>query len=115
MDKYELNIAESAQISFTIGDVLKKFYSEINQKMAEVMIEGLKRKGFVFENRFSLEKFVMEHCRVEICEEKKQKTYFVDNIPFLLHCYDVESEITQKDEAPGEVTMSMNIGTYSYL
>lgn len=83
------------------------------KKTEDLFVEGLKLKGFEFENRFELETFIKEHCRCEDNMDLKQRIYFVNDIPFFLHCYEVIYEpITEINNG---MRMSANYGYYSFL
>lgn len=53
-------------------------------EMDMVITEGLKRKGFEFENNFEIEQFIRERCKMTINEETEERILYVDDIPFLL-------------------------------
>ena len=97
-----------------IADVIARLSSQLNKKLEDLWIEGLKRKGFEFENRIELENFIKSNCRCEDRTDIKQRTYFVNDIPFFLHCYEIEMDLnpTQKDR---KFKMSANYGRYAYL
>jgi len=97
-----------------IQDIIGRLSSELNKKLEDLAIEGLKRKGFEFENRIELENFIKSNCRCEDRTDIKQRTYFVNDIPFLLHCYEIEMDLTPIT-IDREVKMSANYGRYAYL
>ncbi|MDD4437949.1 MAG: hypothetical protein PHS04_07955 [Tissierellia bacterium] len=97
-----------------IADVIGRLSSELNKQLEDYMIEGLKRKGFEFENRMELEAFIKLNCRCEDRMDLKQRTYFVNDIPFFLHCYEIEMDLNQIT-TDREVKMSANYGRYAYL
>ena len=72
-----------------IGDAIKNIQNNLLNKLDNLIIEGLRRKGFVFENKNDLEKFIITNCRSEDNSEKKQKTYFVFEAPFVVHSYGI--------------------------
>jgi len=101
-------------IHSTIEESLSKLASGLTQKLEEHMVEGLKRKGFEFDNKADLERFVKLYCR---CEDKpylKQKTYFVYDIPFFLYIYGIEMEMTRLKENGG-IKLSATCGSFAYL
>lgn len=61
-----------------------------------------------------LEAFIKSNCRCEDRMDLKQRTYFVNDIPFFLHCYEIENELNQIT-TDSEVKMSANYGRYAYL
>ena len=97
-----------------MADVIGRIYSQLNKQLEDYMIEGLKRKGFEFENRMELENFIKSHCRCEDRTDIKQRTYFANDIPFFLHCYEIETDLTpiQTDR---EIKLSANYGRYAYI
>ena len=97
-----------------IADVIGRLSSQLNKQLEDYMIEGLKRKGFEFENRMELENFIKSNCRCEDRADIKQRTYYANDIPFFLHCYEIEMDLNpiQTDR---EFKMSANYGRYAYL
>ena len=97
-----------------IADVIGRLSSQLNKKLEDLWIEGLKRKGFEFKNRIELENFIKSNCRCEDRTDIKQRTYFVNDIPFFLHCYEIEMDLNPilPDR---ELKMSANYGRYAYL
>lgn len=107
-------ISEKDQQPCTIAGVIGWLSSQLNKQLEDLWIEGLKRKGFEFENRMELENFIKSNCRCEDRSDIKQRTYFVNDIPFFLHCYEIEIDLnpTKTDR---EFKMSANYGCYAYL
>ena len=97
-----------------IADVIGRLSSQLNKQLEDYMIEGLKRKGFEFENRMELENFIKSNCRYEDRTDIKQRTYFANDIPFFLHCYEIEMDLNLIT-TDREVKMSANYGRYAYL
>ena len=95
-----------------IADVIGRLSSQLEKQLEDYMIEGLKRKGFEFENRMELESFIKSNCRCEDRTGIKQRTYFVNNIPFFLHCYEIEMDLNPIQTDRG-VKMSANYGRYA--
>jgi len=96
-----------------MSEITAKLAIELNKKLEDLVIEGLKRKGFEPENRSDLESFLKHNCRCEERSDLKQKTYFVNDIPFFLHCYEIEKPtITRTDR---EFKISINQGYYSFI
>ncbi|UII79985.1 hypothetical protein [Flagellimonas sp. CMM7] len=88
----------------------------MNSKIEELVLEGLKRKGFEFDDKLSLEKFVTTRCRVEDNKEFQEKTYFVDNTPFFLHKYRLTSNQGLGIGFKGHtITLEADWGTYMFL
>lgn len=95
-------------------DVLQEIYNELNKKLENHFIEGLKRKGFEFKHEIELESFIKERCRAEDNIDLKEKVYYVDNIPFFLHNYNTDP-IEMPLITDRECKISANLGTYAYL
>lgn len=66
---------------------------QITDKTNDIFLEGLKNKGFEFDKRWEIEPFIRSRCKCIEYEPSQQKVYFVDNIPFLLIDYSVETNI----------------------
>ena len=97
-----------------IADVIGRLSSQLNKQLEDLWIEGLKRKGFEFENRMELENFIKSNCRCEDRTDIKQRTYFANDIPFFLHCYEIEMDLNPI-QIDREFKMSANYGHYAYL
>lgn len=97
-----------------IESVIAGISSQLNKQLEYYMIEGLKRKGFEFENRMELENFIKSNCRCEDRADIKQRIYFVNDIPFFLHCYEIDMYLNQF-QTDREFKMSANYGHYAYL
>lgn len=95
------------------NELIKNISDSLTKKMESIFIDGLKLKGFEFENRKELELFVKSNCRAEYLEGKMEKVYYVNNIPFLLHKYSFD--ISPICEVDGSIKISGNYGSYSYL
>ena len=97
-----------------IESVIGRLSSQLNEQLEDYMIEGLKRKGFEFENRIELENFIKSNCRCEDRTDIKQRTYFVNDIPFFLDCYEIDMDLNPIQTDRG-FKMSANYGRYAYL
>jgi len=97
-----------------IHEATSKLYNDLSNQLENIIIEGLKRKGFEFNNRLELERFVKEHCRCEDDIILKERVYYVDNIPFFLHDYNTEIDARPiiEDRA---VKMGASLGSFAYL
>lgn len=100
-------------MTFLQNEILNKIYSSLQSQLENLIIEGLKRKGYQFENKKDLEDFVKTRCRRTDNIQQKQCVYYVDDTPFFLHNYEVVNE--QLTEHNNGIKMSANYGTYSYL
>jgi len=112
MEKIKFNFEQdNGSLMAQIGE---RLVCELNGKLERLIVEGLKMKGFEFSNNAELELFVKKNCRCEDNVDTKQRTYFVNNDPFFLHCYEIE----YPSIAPSldrKHSVSINYGSYSYL
>ena len=97
-----------------IHDVIGGISNDLSKKLEDYIIEGLKRKGFEFKTKLELEEFVKKSCRVEDNIYLKEKVYFVNDIPFFLHNYNIVMDL-KPITTDRTTTMSANLGTYAYL
>ena len=93
-------------------DMMQSAYDQINKKFEELIIEGLKRKGFEFKNRMELENFIKSNCKCEDIVTKKKRTYLVNGVPFLIHFYGIKVDINSMNS---DYTFNANYGSYSYV
>lgn len=98
-------------------DIQEQINREITQnlcnKFDEIILEGLKLKGFTFDNRYKSEEFIKLNCRCEDNIQFQQKIFYVNEIPFLLHNYEVIFEpITEYNN---EIKINANWGSYKFL
>lgn len=114
INKYAQTPELSLESPLFIDSVIGRLSSDLNKKLEDYVLEGLKRKGFEFKHQIELEAFVKERCRCEDNIHLKEKVYYVDNIPFFLHKY--KSEPLQMPEITDrEYKITANLGTYAYL
>jgi len=52
-----------------------------NERLEDLFVEGLRRKGFEFKDKKELGDFVSKHCRCE--HTPTNSIYFLNNIPFM--------------------------------
>ena len=95
-------------------EFLHRISSDLRSQLDEVIINGLKLKGFAFPNNLELEIFIIRHCRCEDNIEQKQKVYYVDDIPFLLHNYASKIERQSANQSRSYI-FSASLGSYSYI
>lgn len=109
---------ENTQDHITLmGDIMRKVTAELTQKLNDIVTEGLKRKGYEFENTLQLTDFIKEHCRCEDFVESKTKLYFVKEKPFLIYDYNYKQELSTiipKDSLQ-DYAFTAKMGSYSYL
>jgi len=95
------------------NEMQKNVVFDLVNQLEKVIINGLKSKGFEFDKREDLENFIKDRCRCEDYVQKQQKIYYVDEIPFLLHNYEVIYNPIERNE--NSTSISANWGTYQYL
>ena len=93
-----------------IDKVTDRISKDLSEKIDDTLTEGLRRKGHEFANKLELASFVVDRCRIENRSDIKEKTYFVDNIPFLLHKYEYKTHISE-----GGRTITATCGGYHFL
>ena len=89
-------------------------YEHLIKQVEDAFVEGLKRKGFAFENRFELESFIKKHCTSFDNITLHEKTYLVKGKAFFLHKYNPEIDIKQVNEER-KTTFSATYGSFTYL
>lgn len=93
--------------------LINKIANNLCLKLNDLIIEGLKLKGFEFKDKLELESFIKLNCSCEDNINFKQRIYFVKKIPFFLHNYEPIYEPIK--EFNNQITMSANLGTYKFL
>jgi len=94
-------------------EILNEVTSKLNNQLENLVIDGLKLKGFEFTNKIDLEKFIKTRCKRFDNIMNKEHIYYVDEIPFFLHKYEVIYEPINYND--NEVKMTANWGSYSFL
>jgi len=92
--------------------ITETLISDLHSKFDDIVIQGLKLKGFEFKDREETENFIKSRCRCEDKPHIKEKVYFVDNIPFLLHDYNIIYEPFNPKEP---FAIKANYGGYRYI
>ena len=106
--------AENAQdLQFIQNDVISRLSDNLVNQLECLLIQGLRNKGFEFENTIELENFIKTRCRKEDHIEFKKHIYYVDEIPFSVHYYEVIFEPITEDNTG--VKMTANYGKYAFL
>ena len=96
-----------------LSSVTSRLFSELNNKLENYIIEGLRLKGFEFENKIELENFIKERCSCVDNIQFKERIYSIDEKPFFLHKYEIIYEPITEDN--NGIKMSANYGSYAYL
>lgn len=113
-----LNISNLKDHQLNTFDYRSEVYCKLTNNLIDqfnkVFIEGLKLKGFQFATDQELEDFIKIRCRCEDNVEFKERVYYVDNIPFLLHNY--KSEVITDPRLTGDShVVTASYGDYAYL
>lgn len=98
----------------TIHNAMSRLVDNINDQIDNYIIEGLKRKGYEFENKYELGQFIINHCKCEDSVIEKTRIYFVNNEPFFSHYYGTNVEIMPVTK--NRVTkLTASYGSFSYI
>lgn len=85
----------------------------LSNKFDDLIIEGLRLKGFSFENIKEAELFIIENCKCEDYPSEYRRVYYVKNKPFMLHDYRID--IPEIKMINNSHTITANYGSYAYL
>lgn len=96
----------------SLPNLMDKLCNEVVRQLDDYIVEGLKRKGYEFKNQIELKDFIKVNCRCEDKTDMKQRIYFVKDIPFFLHCYEIEMLIPDKSK---EGRIFVGYGSFKYL
>ena len=94
--------------------ILSRVIDDLNNKIDSLIIEGLKRKGYDVNHKFGLEEFIRTRCRCEQNDDFKERIYYVDNKPFLLHKYNTEVNTDLNCNDLG-TSIEVSGGSFSYI
>jgi len=92
--------------------VTQELQKGLSQKMDDIFIEGLRLKGYEFSDKKEIEIFISKHCRCEDYPHLERRTYFVKDVPFLVHYYHVDMNMSNIDT---EFKITANNGKYHYV
>lgn len=97
-----------------VNNIISMVYNDLNSQLETAVINGLKLKGFEFNTRYELEKFVKNHCRCEDNINLEERIYYVNEKPFLKRFYKTEiGNISRLGDR--ETILSANLGYFIYL
>jgi hypothetical protein len=95
------------------SEIINEAIKGLSNEFDNIVIEGLRLKGFEFDNQNDLHNFIKGNCKCEDNSQLQQRVYLVKDIPFLLHNYEIIIEpITEKNN---KFEINANYGTYKYL
>ena|SRR5690606_9782758 len=89
----------------------EKLINDQISKIEEIFIEALERKGYYFESRHGLEKFVEQNCRCVV--NGGQKTYLALGEPFLLLIENTNMRFNRS--STNELTLTADFGEFKFL
>ena len=93
---------------------LQEIAKGLSNKFDELVVEGLKRKGFEFKNISEAEPFIRENCKCEHYSEEHRRVFYVKDEPFLLHDYKIEiPEIDFTDNGPKKQLLTVHTLIYN--
>lgn len=108
-----MNTENNQKLQLLQTEVISSLCKCLVNQLDNYLVEGLKRKGFEFENKFDLENFIKQHCSCVDNIEHKERIYSIDGVPFFLHRYEIiQQEITEENNG---IVMRANYGSYSFL
>lgn len=105
----KMNAENDQALQFIQNDVISRLFNQLEY----LLVQGLKNKGFEFENVAQLEFFIRTRCRKEDHIELKKHIYYVDEIPFFVHYYEVVFEPITEDN--NGIKITANYGRYAFL
>lgn len=97
-----------------VYDMTNSLISELYENLNNLLIEGLKKKGFEFNNKLDLQIFIKQNIRIEDYQAKHERIYFVNDIPFFIHFYK-NNCLPSKTELERGFSITADLGTYAYL
>ena len=88
------------------ADITRKIAEELNGKLDNILIEGLRLKGYDVAHNFGIEEFVKTRCMA--VQEVGSKTFYVDNEEFLIMYDKIETPVIG-------FNITASLGEYRYL
>ena len=93
--------------------IMQGAYESITTTLDDLVIEGLKRKGYTFDNKRELISFIKENCTSKYFKPQNVTEYYVNDTPFLIYKnQDVE---IKKDFTENKMTFSADLGHYQFI
>lgn len=108
-----MNAENAEDLQFLQHEVISRLSNNLVNQLEGLLIQGLKNKGFEFKNIIELENFIKTRCRKEDHIEFKKHIYYVDEIPFLVHYYEVIFEPITEYNTGFKITA--NYGRHAFL
>jgi hypothetical protein len=98
-----------------ISQITIDICTQMAKQQEDLIIEAFKRKGFEFNNRAEMENFIRLNCRCEDNTDRKQKTYFINDEPFMLWEYNNVNEFSFENGNDDAIVFKGNFGNYLFL
>lgn len=108
----ELDLNDSHDVFMSI---MNDKINELSAKMDELIVEGLARKGYEFNNRLDLEQFIKSHCNIIGCGFHQYRIFYVKNIPFLFHDYGNDLMFPKLFKDSDNTSFEISMGKYKFL
>jgi len=96
------------------NELVNRISNDFNNKFEELIKEALKIKGFDFKTKIELAQFIKDCCRCDDFVDVKERVYYFENTPFLLHKYSNET-IKMPINNNGDFTLNADYGSFSFL
>ena len=93
--------------------ITRDLLSNISSQFEIVITEALKRKGYEFNSDYKLMEFIKIKCRCENDIDESVKTYFVNDIPFLM--WDYKFVIPQMEFIDDKIMFTSTSGRYTFI
>lgn len=110
-----MSVGEDYNINQSVvDDAIIHLRKDIENKLNDLFIKGLERKGFIFNNKKEIEDFIKKRCVCVMSYQTNEKTYLVDNIPFLLYIED-NNLVKVNNTIERDYRLTIDHGFYSFL
>lgn len=97
----------------TEESIIKNVTQGLFNKFDDIFLEALSKKGFRFDSVQETQDFIKENVTCIDNLQDKQKVFYVNGIPFLLHEY--KSMLSEVVIVNGCPTIKAEYGSYAYL
>ena len=97
-----------------LDEAVKQMTAIYVDKVDEIIEEGLKLKGFQFNNRFELTEFIKANCVLEHNLKTRHNIYYVNGIPFLSQSH-IGNEMLNIKYAKSGIGIWDIMGEFKYL
>ena len=93
-------------------DLFNSVNNDLNDKMNKVIVLGLNKKGYFFNNNVELKDFVVKNCVIEENSFNNTQHYKVNGVPFMMFIKNI-NPIDYSENISSNYTYSL--GSYKYL